>query len=71
VASPTARRDWVVDYVKKRYGSAPITVFYDTSGRFFDGVRRSDYYPAHAAWNKAGTRIFRLGGYPYPLSPRS
>lgn len=71
MAAPGARRDWVTEYVKERYGSAPITVFYDPSGRFFDGVKRTEYYPAHAVWNKTGKRVFRLSGYPYTLTPRS
>ncbi len=70
VAAPTARRSWVDDYVRQRYGNAPITVFYDSRGTFFNGVRRISSYPAHAFWSKAGKRIFALRGYPFAATPR-
>lgn len=70
VASPFARRSWVVDYVKQRYGSAPITVFYDPKGTFFNAVPRSESYPAHAAFNKSGKRVFALKGYPFSITSR-
>lgn len=66
-----ARRAWVLDYTRQRYGTAPITVFHDTRGGFFNAVRRTVDYPAHAFYSKAGKRIFTLKGYPFPATPRS
>ena len=66
----SARRSWVVDYVKLRYGNAPITVFFDPKGTFFNAVPRSEAYPAHAIFNKKGKRIFQLSGYPFPITAR-
>jgi hypothetical protein len=60
----------VVDYVKQRYGNAPITVFYDPSGSFFNAVKRVESYPAHAFWSKTGKRIFALKGYPFAATPK-
>lgn len=71
VASPFARRSWVVEYVRRRYGTAPITVFFDSKGSFFNAVKRAESYPAHAFFSKTGKRIFALRGYPFPATPRS
>ncbi len=60
----------MVDYVRQRYGNAPVTVFYDPRGTFFNGVRRISSYPAHAFWSKSGKRIFALRGYPFDATPR-
>lgn len=59
-----------MDYTRQRYGNAPITVFYDRRGGFFNAVPRTSRYPAHAFFSKAGKRIFALRGYPFPATPR-
>lgn len=59
------------DYVRRRYGTAPIRVFHETRGTFFNGIRRAWPYPAHAFWSKTGKRIYALRGYPYPATPRT
>ena len=69
VAAPQARRSWVDAFARERYGSAPVTVYFDQSGKFFNSVRRSSVYPAHVFYSKAGKRIFSLKGYPFPATP--
>ena len=56
--------------MKQRYGNAPITVFFDPKGTFFNAVPRVETYPAHAIFNKKGKRIFKLNGYPFPITAR-
>lgn len=65
VASPQARRADVVDFVRERFGSAPIAVYLDRRGRI-GRVFEAQSHPLHRFTTSAG-RLTSVApsGYPF------
>lgn len=64
VVAPGARPKDTARFVAQRFGTAPITVYRETSGATFRRLGPG-YYPAHAFFAASGKRVAALPGYPF------
>jgi thioredoxin-related protein len=64
VVAPGARSKDITRFVGQRFGSAPVTVYHDTTGKTFERLGPG-YYPSHAFFAASGKQVSSLPGYPF------